>query len=138
MKTISLIFSLVLLCSFTLSAQKSAAKDHPITQESFIMKLKVQKNGTIQVLSFISSKRKKRSAKITNPGELAKLNLKAGTTIEGTYRFSTFASAGGLGSTRVVKGKGMGELNVSNFSASDDEIRTLKLEHVRGLALRLY
>lgn len=109
MKSFVSILGLSFLTSLSVAAQ-SGSKDHPITRESFKMKLRVEKDRSFRVLSFVSSKGVKRSAEIVRPGELTSLKLKPGMVLEGTYRFSTFASEGGLGTTRVAKGWGWGDM----------------------------
>ena len=101
-----------LLVMTSLSAQ-SSSKNHPITKESFKVKLKVEKSN-VRVLSFVDSKgRKRRAEGFYESGDVIPFKaLKAGTIVEGVFRFDSFASAGGLGSTRVAKGQGKGYLKV--------------------------
>jgi hypothetical protein len=137
MKTIAILFSLFLMSSFTLSAQ-SKSQAHPITKETFKVKLKVEKNRSFSILAFVSSKGTKRKAKVTKPGELTRLKLKPGTIIEGTFQFSTFASDGGLGTTRIVKGEGKGDLKVSNIIVTEVDPMVSGLAGVGDMAVRLY
>lgn len=136
MKTISLMIGLVLISSFSLFSQ-SAEKGLPITQKSFKVKLKVEKNRTFSFISFISSKGQKRKAKVTDPGKLSSLKLKPGTILEGTYQFSTFASEGGLGTTRIVRGEGKGSLT-NCVIVTEVNPMVSKLAGVGDLAVRLY
>lgn len=135
MKTITLVFSLIFLTSFTLTAQ-SDGKSHPITKESFKVKLKVQKNRTIEVISFVSSKGQKISAKITSPGDIPRNILQPGSIIEGNFRFETFATEGGLGTTRRIKGIGSGEMTSCIIVTEVDPMVT-KLAGVGDMAFRL-
>jgi hypothetical protein len=137
MKTIAFVFGLLLFSSYTLLAQPGG-KAHPITQETFKVKLKVEKNRAFSILSFVSSKGMKRKAKITRAGKLTHLKLKPGTIIEGTYRFSTFSSDGGLGGTRIVKGEGKGNLKVSNIIVTEVDPMVSGLAGVGDMAVRLY
>ncbi len=135
MKTITLVFSLIFLTNFTLTAQ-SDGKSHPITKESFKVKLKVQKNRTIEVISFVSSKGQKISAKLTNPGGLSRYKLQPGCIVEGSFKFTTFASEGGLGTTRKFKGIGIGEMMGCSIVTEVDPMVT-KLAGVGDMAFRL-
>ncbi len=136
MKTINLILGLMLTSTLILSAQ-SPEKAHPITKKSFTIQLNVQKNGTLKVVSFVSFEGEKRSAKIVHAGELAKKELKPGTVIEGTFRFNSFASEGGLGTTRIAKGKGKGYLKISNIIATEVNPMISKLAGVGDMAIRI-
>jgi len=136
MKTIAFVLSLVLLSNLSLSAQTDG-KTHPITKESFKVKIKVQKKQSFDIISFVSSKGEKRSAKIIDPGELTELKLTPGTVIEGIFRFDTFASDGGLGTTRVAKGRGKGDLRVSNIIVTEVNPMVSKLAGVGDMAIRL-
>ena len=136
MKTLALIFGLALLSGTTLSAQ-STGKAHPITKETFKVKLKVSEKQTLQVLRFVSSKGKKRKAEITSPGDLPVKTLKPGTIIEGIFRFTTFATEGGLGTTRIYKGKGKGALQILIVDDDLDSAGVSALAGVGDMAVRL-
>ncbi|MCB0693592.1 MAG: hypothetical protein KDC19_05080 [Saprospiraceae bacterium] len=134
MKSLVFILGLSLITSLSLCAQ-SDSKDHPITRETFKMKIRVEKDHSFRVLSFVSSKGVKRSAEIVRPGELSSLKLKPGMVLEGSFRFSTFASDGGLGTTRVAKGLGRGDLK--NAIIFVDDLDLSELAGVGDMAVRL-
>ena len=55
--------------------------------------------------------------------------------LEGSFRFSTFASDGGLGTTRVSKGLGRGDLK--NAIIFVDDLDLSELAGVGDMAVRL-
>ena len=135
MKIITLFAALLMLGS--LSAQ-SNGKNHPITQETFRVKLKLEKNKKIKVLHFVSTKGKRLKAEVRNPGNLPWNKLKAGSIIAGEFRFSTFSSDGGLGGTRIVKGEGTGYMKVARITLDDQLVlASSALAGVGDLAFRL-
>jgi hypothetical protein len=136
MKIFVLLLGFSLLANLSLSAQ-TGEKDHPITRETYKMKLRVEKDRSFRVLSFVSSKGVKRSAEIVRPGELSSLKLKPGMVLEGTFRFSTFSSDGGLGGTRVAKGWGWGDLKNAIILSDDPMVVVSKLAGVGDMAVRL-
>lgn len=128
-----------LLVMSNLSAQ-SKEKNHPITKETFKVKLKIEKNKRVSVLSFVDSKGRNRKAEgFYESGDVIPLfQSKPGTIITGTFQFDSFASAGGLGTTRVVKGEGKGYLKITNILIIDDDLDSIsKLAGVGDMAFRL-
>lgn len=125
MRVSLLTLSLFCLAFSTLNAQ-AGRKAHPITKDSYKMVFEVQKNKSLKILSFKSTKGKKYRAQITSPGDIPLFKLEPGSKVEGTYRFSSFASAGGLGSTRAYKGNGDGVLRI--LKISDAKGQKLKAE----------
>jgi len=127
----------VLFVSTSLSAQSS--KNHPLTKESFKVKLKVEKSN-VRVLSFVDSKgRKRRAEGFYESGDVIPFKaLKAGSIVEGVFRFDSFASEGGLGTTRVAKGQGKGYLKILKIDFNGKLFPpSSKLAGVGDLAFRL-
>jgi len=126
----------IMLFSFTICAQSSGQK-HPITRETFRVTLKVDKNQDVQLVRFTSSKGEKRTATLLKWGDIPNKRLQPGTVIVGEFRFSTFASDGGLGTTRVWTGEGTGNLKVSKVIVTESLPMVTKLAGVGDMAFRL-
>ncbi len=112
MKPMVTILSLLIACSVTLTAQSS---NQNILQETFKIKIAVLENNNYEVLSFVASDNQPYHALVVNPGDLPSLLLSPGAVIDGYFRFESFASEGGLGTTRVYKGKGYGRLRIAKI-----------------------
>jgi hypothetical protein len=113
MKTVLITATLFLTFVISLSAQQ-ARPGRDLTKEEFNIKLSCTKGKTCKVLSFTSAEGVAYKPKIIDAGALNELNIPARAILSGTFRFESFASDGGLGGTRVQKGKGYGKLQLSD------------------------
>ncbi|MEL7122515.1 MAG: hypothetical protein AAFO07_23925 [Bacteroidota bacterium] len=111
LKTIACLL-LFFACSFSAIGQSSTA-EKAISKESFYLEIVVVNKTTFKITKLQNSKKKKVEGRFSNTSNLSRLNLAAGSVIEGIFRFDSFASEGGLGTTRVYSGKGKGTLNIS-------------------------
>lgn len=136
MKTTALSLSLFLLATLSLAAQ-SKSEHHPITQETFALTLEVGQNQSLQLLSFTSAKGKRLTAEITHPGDLSLKQLKAGMSIAGIFQFESFASEGGLGTTRTFPGRGKGELREIKIRGKGEREVKSSLKKVQGMVVRV-
>lgn len=135
MRIIVLLLSLLF---FTTGMQaQSTDRKHPITQETFQLKLRVEKNRTPSVLQFVSQKGERRNAQITSPGDIPALKLPPGTILEGEFRFESFASDGGLGGTRAYDVIGKGPMKINAVLNPKGERVRSNLKSVDGLVIRL-
>ena len=135
MKFIALFIGLFLT---TKVLAQSATEMHPITKDSFKVSLVIVKNQTLKVLSFVSFKGEKIKAEIIRQGDLSTKEMRPGYQINGIFKFTSFASDGGLGTTRVLKGKGVGDLRDAILIVDDDiDSYTQKLAGVGDMAFRL-
>ncbi len=116
MKPIMTIFSFLLLSAATLTAQSS---DQNILQETFRIRIAVQENNSYQVVLLVDSHNNSHNAAVIDPGELTSLSLNPGAVIDGYFRFETFASEGGLGTTRAYRGKGYGKLRIARIRGGE-------------------
>ncbi len=76
-------------------------------------------------------------AQITSPGDIPLFKLEAGSKIEGNFRFSSFASAGGLGSTRTYKGNGDGILRILKISDAKGQKMKAERSSVQNIEIIL-
>lgn len=135
MKFIALFFGLFLT---TVVLAQPASEMHPITKDSFKVSLVIDKNQTLIVLSFVSSKGERIKAQIISQGDLSTKEMRPGHKINGIFQFTSFASDGGLGTTRVLRGKGVGDLRDAILIVDDDiDSYTQKLAGVGDMAFRL-
>ncbi len=132
MKTIISILSVLVFFSLPGMAQ-SGKTSYDITKDQFNLNIKVGKNNSYKLQSIKSSKGKKIRAELYDLKDLASLKLKPGSEISGRFRFSKFAtegglgttrvnefaSAGGLGTTRVISGRGTGTFKLSKVKGPD-------------------
>ena len=116
MRNTIFIIGLLLVTGFSLMAQTEKSFD--IKKETFKLKIKVVNATTFKVESFTSSWGQKIKAEVVNSKELANLKLKPGSTIEGSFRFWQFASAGGLGTTRFSSDGGLGGTRIVSGQGS--------------------
>ncbi len=131
---------LLILAAMTLTMHaqaQSSDKKHPITRETFRVTLKIDKNQEVQLVRFASTEGEKRKATLLNWGDVPRKRLKPGTVIIGEFRFSTFASDGGLGGTRIWTGEGTGNLKVSKVIVTESLPMVTKLAGVGDMAFRL-
>lgn len=137
MKVTNFLTALLLcMCSLTLSAQ-STKDSHPITEESFELKIELTQKKSLKVVEFISAKGKKLTAQITSPGDVPLKTIAVGTIIVGEFRFNSFASDGGLGTTRAYKGKGVGVLKITKPKEASNGKNRMKLDAIKNLELKL-
>ena len=135
MKFIALFFGLFLT---TVVLAQPAAEMHPITKDSFKVSLVIDKNQTLKVLSFVSSKGERIKAQIIRQGDLSTKEMRPSHNINGIFQFTSFASDGGLGTTRVLRGKGVGDLRDAILIVDDNiDSYTQKLAGVGDMAFRL-
>ena len=90
--------------------------DHPIKEESFQVKMRIEKNGRFEVLSFVAPQANATRAKITSPGDLSGLELAPGTVLEGEFIFGLFSGPSGTGKTLRYQGQGTGTLTLNEDS----------------------
>jgi hypothetical protein len=125
-----------MLFTCTIYAQ-STGKKHPITRETFRVTLKIDDNQDVQLVRFATKKGEKQKAIMLSWGDVPNKRFQPGTVIIGEFRFSTFASDGGLGTTRVWTGKGKGNLTVSKVIVTESLPMVNKLAGVGDMAFRL-
>ncbi|MEM6378061.1 MAG: hypothetical protein AAF705_07605, partial [Bacteroidota bacterium] len=104
------------------SAQ-SNKETQPITKVAFKMVYEVQKNNSLKVIIFqpIKGNKKVSKVKIIDSKSIPGYELKPGTKVTGTFNFSTFASDGGLGGTRIYRGKGTGIIMIGEFRSPNQK-----------------
>lgn len=109
MRTIVIILILAFGCTLSLTAQK----EREMTKSKFTLELTYTRHKTFKVLSFTSAEGRSYKCELTETAALSELRLPAGAVLTGTFQFETFASEGGLGTTRVAHGKGKGKFNIT-------------------------
>ena len=105
---------LVFMAITLLGMGQSSPKE--IKKETFQVKIEVLRTGSLKLSSMVNSKRKRIRAELYDTYHLSSLKLDKGSIILGQFRFESFASAGGLGTTRVMSGKGKGTLRFSKVT----------------------
>jgi len=136
MKNLILTLSIVCLTYSMVSAQSNRTQ-HPTTQKTYKMVFQVQKNQSLRLVSFADTKKGPVQAYFTSPGDVPGLKLPPGARVEGYFKFSSFASAGGLGSTRVYSGNGKGTLKILKMVDHKGNKISSRRSSVGNIALRL-
>ena len=92
------------LCS--IQAQTETGKD-----QTYQLTIEIDKKGNPSLTSFHDPNGHKLKAEIQSAISIVNLGLQTATIVEGTLRVTSFASAGGLGSTRNGDGQGILEID---------------------------
>lgn len=107
MHTLKTVSSLVILFLFALVANgQSAEARSNIKGERFYLKIIVVEDGQFSISNMIKTSGESMEMELIDSSDLSSLKLALGSVIEGTFSFESFSSDGGLGGTRVMKGKG--------------------------------
>jgi len=134
MRLVTLLAALAL--TVTTQAQ-SVEKKHPITLETFRVTFKIDKKQNVQLVRFATTGGDKLKATLLKWGDIPNKRLQPGTVIVGEFRFSSFASEGGLGTTRIWTGQGTGNLIVAKVIVTESLPMNRALAGVGDMAFRL-